>query len=231
MIEESDKIKATNLEQYLEESRGLERDYIGEILSSRKNAWRITWGLCMVAILSLITAIAGVKRQSPPPVILRVDNATGSVDMLTTIRESESSYGEVVDIYWLNKYVLNRESYDYYNIQMLYETTALLSTENVQKEYSAIFDGSEARDKVLADHTRIVVVVNSIVPTNQGGNAIVRFTTQEKKINGQANSLRNFIATISYRYTSSPIGAEDRRINPLGFQVTSYRVDPEYLAH
>ncbi|WP_276662626.1 type IV secretion system protein [Thauera aminoaromatica] len=41
---------------------------------------------------------------------------------------------------------------------------------------------------------------------------------------------RNWIATIGYTYVNAPISAQDRRINPLGFQVYSYRVDPESVA-
>jgi type IV secretion system protein VirB8 len=148
--------------------------------------------------------------------------------MLTTMRESEHSYGEIVDIYWLNKYVLNRESYDYNNIQMLYDTTALLSTEEIQKEYYAIYEGENARDKILGDHARIIVTIRSITPNKGGGSATVRFTTQEKTTGGgQVKPAKHLIATISYQYTSAPISSEDRRINPLGFQVTSYRADPE----
>lgn len=35
------------------------------------------------------------------------------------------------------------------------------------------------------------------------------------------------IATIGYEYANQPMREEARRINPLGFIVKSYRVDPE----
>ena len=230
MINDSKQIKTGELKQYLEESRGLERDYIGEILASKEKAWRVACGFGLLAIFAFIAATIAVRREAPTPMVLRVDNATGAVDMLTTIEMSEKTYGEIVDIYWLNTYVLNRESYDYNSIQMLYNTTALLSTHEVQKEYYEIFEGPEPRDKVLGDHTRILVNILSITPDASGGRATVRFTSCEKSSNGQISSPKHHIATIAYKYTDAPMSLEDRRINPLGFQVTSYRVDPESQA-
>lgn len=223
-------IKTTEIEQYISESVGLERDFIGEILASRLAAWRVVGLLGLLAILALGCAVAAFYRQVPPPLVLRVDNATGSVDLVTTMRESQKSYGEIVDIYWLNKYILNRESYDYHSIQMLYETTALLSTEQVQKEYYAIYQGAEARDKVLRDEKKIIVIIRSIVPTVKGGKAIVRFSTHHQNQDGHKSDSKDLIATVTYKYTNSPMKTEDRRINPLGFQVTSYRVDPELIS-
>ncbi len=39
----------------------------------------------------------------------------------------------------------------------------------------------------------------------------------------------DWIATIAYAYTKAPMGEADRLRNPLGFQVTSYRADPEVV--
>lgn len=223
------KVKKEDFEQYLEETRGLERDYIGEVLKSRKSAWMVAGTSIVLAFLGLGAGWAGLSQEAPDPLILRVDNATGNVDLVTTMKEQETSYGEVVDSYFLNKYVLNRESYDYDTIQTLYDTTALLSNAVVQREYYALFDGQNSRDKVLSNRTKITVRVRSITPT-AGGNAVVRFTTQHRHSNGSNDTPRNWIATIGYSYVNAPISTQDRRINPLGFQVYSYRVDPESIA-
>ncbi|WP_323000538.1 type IV secretion system protein [Denitromonas sp.] len=221
------KVKKDEFDQYLEETRGLERDYIGEVLKSRRAAWFVAGVGLMLGFLGLGAGWAGLSQDAPDPLILRVDNATGDVDVVTTMKEQETTYGEVVDAYFLNKYVLNREGYDYDTIQTLYDTTALLSNPVVQREFYALYDGQNARDKKLSNRTKIMVKVRSITPTAGGGNAVVRFTTQQRHSNGSNEPPRNWIATIGYTYVNAPISAQDRRINPLGFQVYSYRVDPE----
>lgn len=201
-------VSAQDLKQYLEESRGLERDYISEILASRKTAWRVCGLVAILGFMGLVTGIMGAKREAPPPVVLRVDNATGAVDVVTTMRPSETSYGETIDKYWLNLYVLNRESYDYHTIQQFYDTTALLSNTEVQKEYGAIFEGDQARDKLLNNHTRIMVKIRSITLGNSEESAVVRFTTQNKHANGSLDQAKNYIATIGYTYVSATMSTE-----------------------
>jgi type IV secretion system protein VirB8 len=227
MSKESKHVKSQYLKEYLDESRGLERDYIAEIIKSRQTAWRVCLLVAALGFMGLIAGIFGTHREAPSPLVLRVDNATGAVDVVTAMRQSETSYGETIDKYFLNLYVLDRESYDYNTIQQLYDTTALLSASDVQKEYGAIFEGEKARDKILNNHTRIIVKIRSITMGNSGESAVVRFTTQAKHSNGVIDPAKNYIATIGYTYVSAPISEENRRINPLGFQVTSYRVDHE----
>ena len=226
-------IKSDDLNRYLEESRGLERDYMAEVLRSRQVAWRLAIASSSFLAVALLALLFLTPLKTNTPFVLRVDNVTGHVEVLTTLREQESSYGEVVDSYFLNQYVLNREGYDYNTIQNAYNTTALLSDPEVQREYYALFEGAQARDTVLKDRAKIVVQVRSITPTPEtgspGGTAVVRFSSQLKHNNGSLEPLQNWIATIGYTYKDATMSSMDRRINPLGFQVTSYRVDPETL--
>ena len=227
-------LKSDDVQRYLEESRGLERDYMAELLRSRQIAWRLVIGSGTSMVIALLAILCLTPLKTNTPFVLRVDNATGHVDVLTTLRTSERSYGEVVDSYFLNQYVLNREGYEANTLQTAYNTTALLSDPDVQREYYALFEGSQARDKVLKNHAKIIVQVRSITPTPEtaspgGGIAVVRFSTQLKHSNGSIDPLHHWIATIGYTYKDAVISSFDRRVNPLGFQVTSYRVDPETL--
>ncbi|WP_035451348.1 type IV secrection system protein TrwG, partial [Bartonella birtlesii] len=211
-----------------EESRGLERELINEFVRSRRTAWRVANVVGIFGLFGMICGVVGFSQPAPTPLVLRVDNTTGAVDVISVMREHETSYGEVVDRYWLNQYVLNRETYDYDTIQLNYDTTALLSTAAVQQEFYKIYEGEDARDKVLSNKARITVKVRSIQP-NGRGQATVRFTTQQHDSTGAVGVKQHQIATIGYTYVGAPMKSSDRLLNPLGFQVTSYRTDPEIL--
>ncbi len=220
-----DRVSARELPSFLAESRGLERDLLGEIARSRRMAWRVAVLMTIIGVAGLGAGAAGLWQPPPPPLVLRVDHATGAVEQVTAL-QSEASYGEVVDAYWVNRYVLDRETYDWHTIQSTYDATALLSSPEVQREYQKLYDGAGARDKALGESVRISVTMRSIQPTGKG-QAVARFATRQTNANGAEEPPRNWIATIAYAYVSAPMRAEDRRVNPLGFQVTSYRVDPE----
>ncbi|WP_019222933.1 virB8 family protein [Bartonella rattaustraliani] len=221
-------VKAEQLNSYYEESRGLERELINEFVKSRKAAWRVATAVGIFGLFGMVCGIIGFLQPAPTPLVLRVDNTTGAVDVVEVMREHETSYGEVVDRYWLNQYVLNREAYDYDTIQLSYDTTTLLSAPDVQQEFYKIYEGETARDKVLSNKTRITVKVRSIQP-NGFGQATVRFTTQQHDSNGTVGPKQHQIATIGYTYVDGPMKLSARLLNPLGFQVTSYRTDSEVL--
>ncbi|BBL53953.1 conjugal transfer protein TraJ [Bartonella quintana] len=221
-------VKAERLNSYYEESRGLERELIGEFIRSRKIAWRVACVVGIFGLFGMMCGVVGFSQPAPTPLVLRVDNTTGAVDIISMMREHETSYGEVVDRYWLNQYVLNRESYDYDTIQLNYDTAALLSAPTVQQEFYKIYEGENARDQVLSNKARITVKVRSIQP-NGRGQATVRFTTQQHDSKGTVGPKQHQIATIGYTYVGAPMKSSDRLLNPLGFQITSYRADPEIL--
>jgi len=221
-------IKKEQMKAYMEESRGLERDLLAEIVRSRKTAWRSAAAFGLLAVVGLGAGLVGLAQEAPPPLILRVDNATGAIEPVTVMRESEVSYGEVVDEYWINQFVLNYENYDYNTIQKEYETTALLSAPDVQRQYYALYEGQDARDVKLSNRVRILPKIRSIQLNGQG-QATVRFTTTDIFDNGTMPTTKYWIATVGYKYVSAPMKREDRRVNPLGFQVIAYRADPEVI--
>jgi type IV secretion system protein VirB8 len=213
---------------YLEEARGLERDYLEEVARSRRVAWAVAFtSLGLVGVLSgAVLALLPLKRVEP--FVVRVDNATGGVDVVTTLRDAQQSYGEAVDKFQLNKYVLSRESYDYETVQATYDDAVLLSSPEVQREFRAIYDGPKARDKVFGDRVRFIVKVRSI--TLAKSTAVVRFVRTRHTADGAQDGDEPFVATLGYEYIAAPMREEDRLLNPLGFQVTSYRVDPEVVS-
>jgi type IV secretion system protein VirB8 len=222
-------MRTAELDRYLEEARGLERDYLDELVRSKRAAWRVA-GVAVVLLALAVIALAAIQPlKRVEGFVLRVDNATGAVDLVTTLKDGQASYGEVVDRYFINKYILNREGYDYETLQTAYDTTVLLSSGGVQREYAALFEGPKARDKVLSSRARIAVRVRSITPGSTGNTALVRFASRLARDDGQSDPEQSLVATIGFRYVATPMHEQDRLVNPLGFQVVSYRVDPEVV--
>ncbi len=226
-------VKTEELAQFLDETRGLERDFIREVLRSRRNAWMAAGAAGFIAFVALLVLALHIKESSRPvpPFILRVDNATGATEAVSVMKEAETSYGEIMDQYWVCQYVLHRESYDWQTIQADYNATGLMSTPEVAADYHHLFEGDQARDKVLADKARVVVLLDSPPLLNrETGTATARFTTTLHWRNNRTDEEHHWIATLAYGYVNAPMRPQDRQINPLGFQVASYRVDPEFRA-
>jgi len=222
-------VKAADFERYVIESEGFERDWTDELRTSRKTAWVIACAGVVMGILGLAAGVAGLSQESPPPLVLRVDNATGAVDVVGTMPVEVQSYDEQTDKYWINDFMLCREGYDWNMIQTCYDKIGLMSVPQVQADYARVYNDIDGRHIKLANRARILPHVTSITPDTDNRTATVRFTTQVIHDNGTRELPQRFIATLAYRYVyDAKLTEAQRMVNLLGFQVTSYRIDSEF---
>ncbi|NAU77634.1 type IV secretion system protein, partial [Klebsiella pneumoniae] len=104
----------------------------------------------------------------------------------------------------------------------------LMSTPNVAESYQSKFKGRNGLDKVLGDSETTRVKINSVILDKPHGVATIRFTTVRRvRSNPVDDQPQRWIAIMGYEYKSLAMNAEQRYVNPLGFRVTSYRVNPE----
>lgn len=201
-------------------------------IESIKRSNKIAWGVTSVAVLMSLVSVSAVSMLAPlktvEPFVLRVDENTGVVDIVTTIKNAEETYGEVVDKYWLSEYVKFREGYDWWTVQSGYDATMLLSGVVEQNIVSEFFQSPAAPYKVFKERFRVDIRIISV--TWVGTTAQVRFEKTVIPVNASSNQERTsqrLIATIGYQYLNTPQQESARLVNPLGLQVMSYRVDPE----
>lgn len=216
-----------SLEDELARARGLERDLLSEILSSRRRAWLITIFFAILSIVSLGAVAALTPLKEPPELyVVRVDEASGSIEHVTHIRDSQEDYSERITRYFINQYVLACESYDWFTIQNMYNRCALLSAPSVQRAYFERFKGDAALDKKYAKHSRVRIDVRSIT-LGPSQSATVRFARRVENEMGQVLEKENLIATLGYGYINASLSEAVGRENPLGFQVMTYDTDVE----
>ncbi|MCH1986462.1 type IV secretion system protein [Achromobacter xylosoxidans] len=216
------------LDAALQRDSELERDFLTEILSSRTRAWRVAWTAIILALLSMFATASIFPLKEPPGMyVVRVDNATGTIEHVTMLGNGQEEYGERIARYFVHQYVLACEGYDWYTLQNTYDRCALFSSPEIQRAYFSKFEGDKGLDKVYADHTRIRVNVRSIT-LGPNHSATVRFTRRIESGNGPATA-ENLLATMAFQYVNTPISESVGRDNPLGFQVVSYTVDTETL--
>lgn len=212
---------------FIQQANQFEKSQIEAIKHNNKTAWRITAASLLLAVLSVIAVMLLTPLKTVTPYVIRVDNNTGATDIVTVLKQSETSYGEATDRYWLSQYIKMRESYDWWTVQSTYDASMLLSSSVLQNEIAAFFESEAAPYKVFKDKYRVDIKILSI--SWVGDTAQIRFEKQVKPlIQGQkAPVVQRYIATIGYRYVNTAQAEKDRLVNPLGLQVMSYRVDPE----
>jgi type IV secretion system protein VirB8 len=216
-----------NKEKEFEGANDWEASRILMIEKSERRAWNVAKGMAVLAALSILAIAMMMPLKDVVPYVLRVDDATGVPDLLTAMDMDKIEYEEARDMYWLNKYVQSRETYDWYTIQRDYNRVGLLSSREIGQEYAAIYTGKDALDKRYGSKIKATIRVISVVPDK--GVGTVRFIKTTQRVDDPNSAVETrWIATIAYKYTKPSVMLNtDRLVNPFGFQVTSFRVDPE----
>lgn len=214
----------------VDEAKKFHQSDIQRTRKTAKIAWYVAGGSMVITGLAVGAVLGLTPLKTVQPFVIRVDNNTGATDIVTVMKQKETSYGEVMDKFWLAQYVRYREGYDWQTVQDTFDATNLLSAPSEQAAFSQIYkENPNAPHKILRDTAKVMVKVNAI--SFVGNMAQVRFDKIIVPLN--KNNIvpepQRYIATISYEYKNAGMHDEDRLINPLGFQVTSYRVDRENI--
>jgi type IV secretory pathway component VirB8 len=230
VAKEASQVVLSKVEELHDKAMNWEASHILILEKSERRAWTIAMAATGVCVLSLLAIAFMMPLKEVAPFVIRVDNTTGVPDLVTLMNDKKVTGDEVMDKYWLAQYVRARETYDWYTLQKDYNTVGLLSSANVGKGYAELFQGKEALDKRYGASIRANVEIVSVVPSG-AHTGTVRFIKTTKRVDedGPGTSTK-WVATVAFEYRNPSLIKESQRlINPFGFQVLSYRVDPEMV--
>lgn len=221
----------TDEKPVFEQAINWESSRVLSVEKSERRAWRVAFASVGVAVLAIAAIAMMMPLKESVPYVIRVDSTTGVPDIVTAITDKAVTGDEVMDKYWLAQYVRARETYDWYTLQRDYNTVGLLSSQHVGQGYAQLFEGKEALDKTYGKTVRATVEILSVVPTGKN-TGTVRFIKTTKRVDqeGSPGTVTKWVATVAYEYRSTALIKESARlVNPFGFQVLTYRVDPEMV--
>lgn len=223
----------TNTVKTREAEMNWEVSKIEMIEASERKAWTIVKIVSFAVVALSIAIISLFPLKTTEPYVIQVDKSTGLTDILHIANAQDIPVSEVMDKYWINTFVLSREAYDWNMLNDLIEKVRQLSIPIVYETYAQQFmktGKQEPLDDRLKDNFRIVVNVKSVVINRGRENvATVRFSkTTFNNANGHTVGINNWTANISFDYYPEFDTSEATRlVNPFGFKVLSYQVDPE----
>ena len=222
--------EGTGMKKYHAEAFSWESSRVEQLERSERRAWAVAAVSVVTVLLSWLAIVLMLPLKEAVPYVIRVDSATGVPDIVTTLKEKSVATDEVMDKYWVARYVRARETYDWVSLQEEYEAVNILSAPPVAAEYNKHFEGPDALDKKLGNGTRVTTNILSIV-LNGHGVATVRFTKRSRSIAEGREDTSQWVATLGFEYRGTFKLRESMRLtNPFGFQALTYRVDPEEVA-
>jgi type IV secretion system protein VirB8 len=207
---------------------------------SERRAWRVAGTSCLVSLILAGGYFYFLPLKEKVPYLVMADAYTGQA----TVARLDGNWGqqditlsEAVNKSNVAHFVTARESYDIALMRLRDWTTVYtMSAPSVAAGYTSLHgkDNPNRPYNTYGDKAAIRVKILSITLINNAegrpSGATVRFQrTLYDKATGRTAPLDSKIATLTFTYKENLAMDEKNRVeNPLGFQVTTYRVDNDY---
>lgn len=218
------------LAAYYREAGSWAEDQVAALRRSRRIAWSVAIAAAAVAVAEGLALFAMAPLKTVVPYTLLVDRTTGYVEALKPLDANQITPDRALIQSMLVQYVIARESFDIDMIQSNYRKVGLWSVEAARSDYLDLMRAGNP-DNPLVRYPRTATVetrVKSVSPLGDRS-ALVRFETIRRDDGARPLAPQPWAAIVQYRFSGEPMAAEERFLNPLGFQVAAYRKDPEAL--
>jgi type IV secretion system protein VirB8 len=222
------------LEAYLAEAASWDRDRARVAQASARRAWWLAGAAGMLATLAIGAVALLTPLKSVEPFVIRVDNATGIVDVVPVYTGTREA-SELVTRHLLNAYVSARERYVYATAESDYETVGAYQSAQLNQEWLAAWDRNNPQSPLVLfrDGTTVRVQVKAISFLKRANGisdlAQVRFIRFTRAAGAGLEQPSHWIATLQYAYGEPAKDQRQRLMNPLGFKILEYRREPEIV--
>ena len=207
---------------------------------SERRAWRVaTAALAMsLVLLGGYFYLLPLKEKVPYLVMADAFTGTSTVARLTgDFNHNNITTSDAVNRSNIAHFVLARESYDYALIRLRDWTTVYtMASPDVAAAYTRLHSSQNPDSPYnlygKAKSIRVAILSIQLLGGERGmaQGATIRFQRSlYDHANATSQPLDSKIATLQFAYKSAlAMDEKDRIENPLGFQVSSYRVDNDY---
>ena len=180
--------------------------------------------LCLSIIsIGVVAYVINTKRFDP--FVIQIDDTTGIAKVVNPLSSSILSGNEALAQYFIKKYIIARETYNPVDFSTeAKRIVRLLSSNSIYWDYRGYLK-NEAVDPTIKygqkNTTYLVVKSWSKLADKK---YIMRFSINET---AGAMKVFNKIAVVEFQYLPMELTENDKDVNPVGFQVTGYRMDDD----
>ena len=222
------------LHAYLEEAAAWDADRVALQERSARTAWRIAALASALLAGSILALMMLMPLKHVEPFVIRVDNATGVVDVVPVF-VGNTQMPETVTRYFLDHYVTVCERFDFATAESDYEECGSFHGAARNQVWYSKWDRSNPASplNVYKDGTSVRAQVGAVSFFERSSGtqdlAQVRYQKALRAGGTGLDQVTHWIATVQYVYGEPSKDPRIRRWNPLGFKVIDFRAEPEVL--
>ena len=216
--------------EYITQMKNFEADGIAVIKKQNVFLRKLVVGLMVITGGAVFAVAALTPLKTVEPYLVRIDNLTGAADVVHPLQDAAKSYDEKQARYWLVRAIYEREGYYWSTVQASYDSFKLFSTSHVFQQYESYIFSDKSPVKVFEDSKSIKVDHRGTTFITSGETMVaqVRLSKTVLEKDGKPSAMypvTYWMATATFDYDKKIKRKSEEEINPLGFQLTSYRID------
>ena len=206
-----------------------ERETYLTLRRSKRRAWAVAASASVLACMALLAVILVLPLKEFSPYVVTVDKATGWLEVTRGLHPGDLSQTEALTIANIVRCVTARETFDATDYRQTYRYVGLCMTGPPLAAYRRLHNQNNANsppqvygyDGIVRTEIRSVNLLSATT-------ALVSFRTIVEE-RGREMAVQHWRGAVTFGYTDRELRMADRFVNPLGFQITSYRRDPDLL--
>lgn len=208
-----------------------------QVVIVQRNFLAIVTLLCLAGVVfSVFTVVQVTTSKTIEPFVIEVEERTGITNVIRPFLVEEINSNEAIRRYFVDKYIRAREEYYHdTHYRNYYTVVRLLSTSSIYNQFRALVDPNNGASPInfgRAGERTIAVISRTEEKSGSGYKLDMSLNIITKPI-GRKSSVRSSERrkrlVMEYQMMNIQLTPEEREINPLGFQVTSYRIVDEFL--
>ncbi len=182
----------------------------------------------VVVIVFLNFSISYIKSsKSIEPFVIEIEPKTGVPTVVEPLSIIAYSSNEVINRYFIWYFIKLHEEYNYISFPKALGEIRLFSNDLVYSQYRRIVDQNNLQSpyNLYGQGSIRTAELKSLILQDQN-TAQIRIRLV---VDGAQRATMDKIILLSFEYNNLEISDDKRLINPLGFTITSYRIDDERL--
>lgn len=180
--------------------------------------------LCLSIIsVGAVAYIVNTKRFDP--FVIQIDDTTGMAKIIDPVNSSVLNGNEALAQYFIKRYVIARETYNPVDFETeAMKTVRLLSASSIYWSYRGYLKSNEVNPTIKYGQKNTTFLIVKSWSKLDNKKFMLRFSVNETAGN---RKVFNKIAVVEFDYLPMELTDSDRDTNPIGLQVTGYRVDDD----
>jgi type IV secretion system protein VirB8 len=220
----------SKLPKNIVEQKNWYKDRYQYVLLQRKLLTFIT----LVSLAGSLVTVVVIAHLTPlktvEPFVIQVDQKSGITQTVDPLTVQQLTANEAVNNFFIVQYIRSREGYNINDLARSYNIVRIMSERNhVYPEFVRQADPNNAASNAarLGNSGQRSIKFQSITYLNP--QLLQARILIEEKGDNVAPAQFHKIVLVGFQYAQMSLTNEERYINPLGFQVTEYRIDEDIL--